>query len=85
MNFPKLQMLIEAKKRKSPEMDFDLDTDEPTINPKKKKVVPQPAETEPVVDKATVLSFLKSCDAKCRADVKKKLDKMVEADMAYAE
>ena len=36
----------------------------------------------PTVDKAAVLSFLKSCDAKCRADVKKKLDKMVAADEA---
>lgn len=33
---------------------------------------------------ATVLAFLKDCGAKCRADVKKKLDKMVAKDEAAA-
>lgn len=82
MNFPKLQMLIEAKKGKSVEMDFDLEADAPSDARKKKKVAPSPADTEQPIDKAAVLSFLKSCDVKCRADIKKKLDRMVELDMA---
>ena len=39
----------------------------------------------PAVDKAAVLAFLKDCDPECRADVHKKLTKMVEADEAAAE
>lgn len=39
-----------------------------------------PAEKS-AVDKTAVLAFLKSCDAACRADVKSKLDKMVEKDL----
>lgn len=80
MNFPKLQMLSEARKKKDPvedEMSFDMD-DAGEAKPAKAK-----AEA-PAVDKAAVLSFLKSCDAKCRADVKKKLDKLVAADEAAA-
>ena len=83
MNFPKLQMLSEARKKKDPvedEMSFDMDdAGEGEAKPAKAK-----AEA-PVVDKAAVLSFLKGCDAKCRADVKKKLDKLVAADEAAAE
>lgn len=72
--FPKLQALTEAKKSKKVEDEMDFAGGE--VEPKGK------ADT---VDKAAVLSFLKSCDAKCRADVKKKLDKMVAADEAAAE
>jgi len=53
---------------------------------KKPKAEPMDEPTDaPVVDKAAVLAFLKDCDAKCRADVKKKLDKMCAADEAAKE
>lgn len=78
MNFPKLQALTEAKKKKADdemEMDFEAGEMEPA----------EEAEEKPAVDKAAVLAFLKSCDAKCRAEVCKKLQAMVEKDKAAAE
>ena len=79
MNFPKLQSLMEAKKKPvQDEMDFEVDmTDEAPAD--------KPKGDKPAVDKAAVLAYLKGCDVKCRADVKKKLDKMCEADMAAEE
>lgn len=82
MNFPMLQMLVEGKKKKAaPDMDADMDLEmeidtsmEPEVKIKKTKEI--------VVDKAAVLKFLKDCDAKCRKDVCKKLQSMVEADEA---
>lgn len=65
--------LGEAKKPKKDEDEMTFGDDE--IEPK---------DEAPAVDKAAVLSFLKGCDVKCRADVKKKLDKMVAADEAKA-
>ena len=82
MNFPKLQMLSEARKKKEPvedEMSFDMD------DAGEGEAKPAKAKAKAVVDKAAVLSFLKGCDAKCRADVHKKLMKMVAADEAAAE
>ena len=78
MNFPKLQALMEAKNRPAAdEMDFDLDAaGEGEVEEKAEK------KEAPAVDKAAVLAFLKGCDAKCRAQVKAKLDKMVAADAA---
>ncbi len=79
MNFPKLQALMEAKKKPAAdEMDFDVDASG-------EGEVEETAEEKPAVDKAAVLAFLKGCDARCRADVKKKLDKMVASDEATAE
>ncbi len=73
MKFPKLQALTEAKKPKNDEGEMTFGDGEV-----------EPKSDAPAVDKAAVLAFLKGCDAKCRADVKKKLDKMVAADEAAA-
>lgn len=96
MNFPMLQMLAEAKKKSMDDMDADLDMDmeiDTSMEPVKKsksmgdkkaspKGMKASAGDEVMVDKAAVLKFLKDCDPKCRADVHKKLMKMVEADEA---
>lgn len=70
MNFPKLQQLTEARKKKPAEDEMDFAAGEVEV------------DAAPAMDKAACLAFLKSCDAKCRADVHKKLMKMVEADAA---
>lgn len=75
-----LQLLTEAKKKKAaPDMDADLDLEmeidtsmEPEVKIKKTKEV--------TIDKGAVLKFLKDCDAACRAEICKKLTKMVAAD-----
>ena len=78
MNFPKLQALTEAKKKKvDDEMELDFGDGEVASE--------EDTEEKPAVDKAAVLAFLKSCDAKCRAEVCKKLQAMVEKDKAAAE
>ena len=84
MNFPRLQMLAESKKKKDPvddmEMDFELDADsagDRMYAPKGMK-----AKGDAPIDKAAVLKFLKICDAECRAEVHTKLMKMVKADEA---
>ncbi len=78
MNFPKLQALTEAKKKKV-EDEMEMDFGDGEVAPE------EDTEEKPAVDKAAVLAFLKSCDAKCRAEVCKKLQAMVEKDKAAAE
>lgn len=77
------------------DMDMEIDTSMEPVKKSKsmgdKKAAPKgmkdtpSAGDAPVVDKAAVLKFLKGCDAACRADVHKKLMKMVAADEAAAE
>jgi len=87
VNFPKLQSLTEAKKKAKPaddmEMSFDMDLDDEGKSVGDMEDAPKGKKAKgdaPAVDKAAVLAFLKDCDPECRAAVKKKLDKMVEAD-----
>jgi hypothetical protein len=90
MNFPKLQMMTEAKK-KADEMEFDMDMeagegDMDSMGDKMDTPKGMKAECcsncgEPV-DMATVMKYLKSCDADCRKEVHDKLMKMVMMDDA---
>ena len=84
MNFPKLQMLTEARKKDPAEEEMSFDLDNAGEGETKAKPATKPKADDSVVDKAAALAFLKGCDAKCRADVKKKLDKLVAADEAAA-
>lgn len=84
MNFPKLQMLSEARKKKpvEDEIDFGMEDGEGSVGDDDDAPEGMKAKGEVTVDKAAVMKFLKDCDAKCRAEVCKKLTKMVAADSA---
>jgi len=84
MKFPRLQMLAEAKKKAKPaadEMDFDMEGGEGELDMPMDDM-PASKGKKAAITKADVLSYLKGCDAKCRAEVHTKLMAMVEADEA---
>lgn len=100
MQFPKLQMLAEAKRKKpaDDEMDFDLDSgdldlDDAPIEKKtksagEKKAAPAGLKAkgdEAIADKGAVLKFLKDTTPADRKSICAKLQKMVEADEAALE
>lgn len=79
-SFPHLQMLAEAKKKKAPADDMEMD-----FSSEEALEAPAEDKAEPVVmGKKEILAALKECSPKDRKAIHAKLMSMVEADDAAA-